>query len=340
MIDVAIIGAGGFTGKELLTLLATHPSIRPVHITSNQHAGKPIGEIFPSLDGKLNLTFQQHEAPLPERIPVFLAVPNDTSLALVPKLFEQGHPVVDLSGAYRLHNRGEFETHYGLTHTSFQLMEHTVYGLPELFREKVRTARLVANPGCFPTGAILPIALLGETRDRIASISVDAKSGVSGAGGRTEDAGFSFNSVYENFRAYKVLKHQHAPEIVEYATGDDRSPLPIVFIPHLLPLFRGILSTIVIRWNGEAPTDLKERFRDIAESEPFIRFRNEPEEIHLSSVQHTNFIDISLRTESDVTVIVSAIDNLIKGAAGQAIQNMNLMLGLEETAGLIEISRN
>ncbi len=332
---VAILGAGGLTGRELLTLLARHPHLEPVHITSNQHAGTSLGEVFPTLEGSFDLVFRTHDHPLPPGVPLFLAVPNQTSLELVPSLLQAGHRVVDLSGAYRLHNQEVFEQFYQLKHTSFELMEEAVFGMPELFRSRLPEARLVSNPGCYATASILPLHILGEHRKSLAFLSIDAKSGVSGAGGRTEDAGFSFNSVHENFRAYKILKHQHQPEIEEYGLGELGSTLPLVFTPHLLPLYRGILTTIVLLWKGEAPANLKESLRQALKKEPFLRFREEPEEVEIAKVAGTNYVDVALRSQGNTTVLVSALDNLGKGAAGQAIQNLKLMLGYPETTGLL-----
>lgn len=337
MQEVAILGAGGLTGRELLAWLAHHPQLRAGVITSDKHAGRRVDECFPELQGACDLVFQTHDAALPPGAPCLLAVPNESALRLVPELAARGHRVVDLSGAFRLHDRALFEKFYKLEHNAFQMMDQIVFGLPELFRDRVRGAKLVANPGCFPTGAIAPLYFLGDLRARIASIVIDAKSGVSGAGGRVEDAGFSFNSVHENFRAYKILSHQHQPEIEEYAAhGLTGALAPLVFTPHLLPLYRGILSTLVLFWDGPAPAaEAEERLRAAGEREPFVRFRAAPEEVELAKVQHTNFLDIGVRSAGRATVIVTAIDNLVKGAAGQALQNLNLMLGLPETLGLL-----
>lgn len=336
-LKAGIIGAAGLTGRELLEILSEHPSLEISHITSDRHAGQHVSEVFPALEGKMDLTFKRHEDPIERNLPLFLAVPNETSLAVVPELLEKGHRVVDLSGAFRLNDQDAFEKYYKLKHTAFSLMKESVFGMPELFRENIKKARLVANPGCYPTSVILPLSLLAGYFDQIAAISADSKSGVSGAGGRTEDAGFSFNSVYENFRAYKILRHQHEPEIREYALGKNHAAnIPFVFTPHLLPVFRGILSTITIFWKENAPIDLTQKAGSAAVKEPFLRFLKEPEDVQLSRVQKTNFADISLRSEKNTTVMVSAIDNLVKGAAGQAVQNMNLMLGLTETDGLLK----
>jgi N-acetyl-gamma-glutamyl-phosphate reductase len=360
--DVSILGAGGFTGRELLKILAQHPHMRPAHITSDKYAGKPISEVFPDLadlyKGSSDIMFSKNDAEIPAKSPVFLAVPNDTSLKLVPSLLSKGHKTVDLSGSYRLHNKSVFEKYYKLNHDSWNIMKHAVYGLPEIFRADHAHTDLISNPGCYTTSAILPLYFLGEERKKIQAVSVASGSGVSGAGGRVEDGGFSFQSVHENYRAYKILSHQHQPEIEEYGfyginskypapadlfsdsdeKGEDlwngHPPVPFNFTPHLLPLYRGILTTTTVFWK-EPPADLTQRFRGIADTEPFIRFYNTPEEVELSKVQNTNFLDIGLRTEGLITVMVSALDNLRKGAAGQAVQNMNLLLGFPETSGLL-----
>lgn len=335
---VAIIGAAGLTGKELLLWFGRHPEVVPVHITSDQNAGQTLREVFPALDGLpfADLEFKKHSDPLPSEALVFLAVPNDTSLALVPQLRGAGHSIVDLSGSFRLSDTARFKRYYGLDHDAPAELKERVFGIPEIFRERIRSAQFVSNPGCYATGAIVPLHLLGELRAEIDFVSVDAKSGVSGAGGRVEGAGFAFTGVNENFRAYKVQKHQHQPEIEEFSFfGMETPPPDLVFVPHLLPVYRGILSTITIRWKDRAPADLAERFRAVCADEPFLRFYDQPEAVELLKVQNTNFLDFGLCSEGRTTVIVSALDNLLKGAAGQAIQNMNLLLGLPETTGLI-----
>ena len=336
-IDLVVLGAGGYTGQELIRLLHKHPALNPVHITSEQYAGKELSAVFPKL-GPSKLTFKKHTEALPKALPVFLAAPNEISLKRVPELIERDHPLVDLSGAFRLHDQQKWEEAYGMEHSAFELVESTmVYGLPELFRDKIKKAKALANPGCYPVSAILPLAALGELRKELLSISIQACSGISGAGGRVEGGGFSFAHVYENFRAYKILKHQHEPEIEEYASSGLGTPLscPLTFTPHLLPVYRGILSTIVLHWKGKAPSSLADIFRTLAQKETFFRFYEEPEEVELSKVQATNYLDLGLSSRNSITVINSALDNLVKGAAGQAIQNMNLMLGLEESAGLL-----
>ncbi|TGK13810.1 N-acetyl-gamma-glutamyl-phosphate reductase [Leptospira fletcheri] len=338
MSEISIIGAGGFTGKELLGLLSRHPKYKVVHLTSDKLSGKKLSEVFPDLPFPEDLTFQKHEDPVPKGSLVVLAIPNDASLQLAPKFLNAGHKLIDLSGVYRLHDKQAFESTYKLSHTSFELMNRVVFGIPEIFREKIKGADFVSNPGCYSTSVILAVYLLGELRHKIRPrIVADCKSGVSGAGGRVEDGGFSFTGVHENFRAYKILAHQHEPEIQEYAFSGSGLPFPeILFVPHLLPLYRGILSTVYLEMeDSSSTTDLLSVMKKNAKEEPFLRIRETPEEIDLLKIAHTNFLDVSLRKRGTNITIVSALDNLVKGAAGQALQNINLMLGEKETLGLL-----
>ena len=314
----AVLGAGGLSGRELLRLLRNHPKLEVCHITSDRYAGKSLGEIFQEQGRKSKLTFQKHNSPLPSDSVVFLAGPDEFAREKVPSLVEQGIYFVDLSAAFRF-SEGKI-----------------TYGLPEIFREDIRLSKGIANPGCYPTSIILPLFSLGEWRKNISFISINSASGISGAGGRKEDNGFLYQNVYENFRSYRVLCHQHEPEIQKYAShGMGRQPpYQLVFIPHLLPINRGILTTTVIYWKGSPPQGLEDHFRKLAEIEEFIRFYDSPEEIEIQNVQRTNEIHLSIRTRESISVIVSALDNLVKGAAGQAIQNMNLMLGFPEAMGI------
>lgn len=334
---VSIIGAGGLTGRELIGLLANHPDIEIVHVTSNKTAGKKISEVFPNLRFKKDLVFKTHEEEIPKDSLVVLAVPNEVSLEMTPILLNRGQKVIDLSGAYRLHNKELFEKFYSLKHESFELMEKVVFGIPEMFRDKIKGSQFVSNPGCYATSGLVPLYMLGELRESIhGAIVIDSKSGVSGAGGRTEDIGFTFTNTYENFRAYKILTHQHTPEIEEYGGYAMKKKLPkIIFTPHLLPVYRGILSTFVIQFDKNIDAeDVNKQFSKFS-SEPFIRIYKKPEEIELKNIQNANFLDLSFRVEGNILVIVSALDNLVKGAAGQALQNINLMFGLDERKGLI-----
>ncbi|TQE80815.1 N-acetyl-gamma-glutamyl-phosphate reductase [Leptospira noguchii] len=337
MAEISILGAGGLTGKELLSLLSHQKEHEVVHITSDKLSGKTISEVFPEIPFPKNLIFKKHEDIVPQKSLVVLAVPNEVSVESAPKFLDAGHKVIDLSGVYRLHNQEILEKYYKLKHTHFDYIDRVVFGLPEIFRDRLKNADFVSNPGCFSTSVILPIFLLGELRKNLRPrIIVDSKSGVSGAGGRTEDSGYSYTSVYENFRAYKILSHQHEPEIKEYVYSKSGLHEPeVIFTPHLLPVYRGILSTIVLEFDSEPEQDPIAILENSSLNEPFIRILKTPEEIELKKVQHTNFLDISLRKRGNTLVVVSALDNLIKGAAGQALQNINLMTGAKETLGLL-----
>lgn len=341
MIQAAIIGAAGLSGLELIRLLNRHPQVSLSTLTSAKYAGQKVGETFPEL-GDLGHTFVPHEAPLNGCDVAFLAVPNKASLELVPRLLADGHRVIDLSGVFRLRDTKVFKARYGLEQTAPEALAEAVFGLPEAYREVVRGARLVANPGCYPTGALLgllPLAdLLGELT---APPIIDAKSGVSGAGGRVEDDATNFMEVNENFKAYKVFNHQHTPEIAQVLADctpfDEARQGEVIFTPHLLPLSRGILSTIVLRF-GEpvAPEEVRRRFTEFATREPFVTVLPEGRGAELKMVQFRNDCVISLHHDATARnwVVVTAIDNLVKGAAGQAVQNMNLLFGFEESTAL------
>ncbi len=337
--EVSIIGAGGLTGKELLKILSQHKYVKPVHMTSNQYAGKKIKEVFPDLElsNIAELKFYKHEDPVPEKIPVILATPNKESMEFVFKFYKENRIVIDLSGSYRLNNTDTFKKFYGIEHTYPELLNHRVYGLPEIFREDIKKSKLIANPGCYPTSILIPLFFFKNYLKDALAIIIDSKSGVSGAGGRVEDAGYSFLNVYENFKAYKILKHQHEPEIFEYLNHFINYNNYFSFTPHLLPMNRGILSTICILWKNEPLFTDEEIYNSIAEEiqkEPFVRLYKNPEDIELRKVQNTNYCDFSFRTKNKITLIISAIDNLVKGASGQAIQNLNLVLGYKEEEGL------
>lgn len=350
-----IIGAAGLTGRELLQLLQNHASVKVCGITSEKHKGQPLEAVFRKLDTAIykGLEFQSHDEIISSLISkpadqeesiIFLATPNDTSLELAKKCTGAGYRVIDFSGAYRIRDLSEFEEYYKLKHSYPDLNKEAVYGIPELFRNAIRSAKLIANPGCYPTGSILPLSYFWKIKNKLQlpgplAVSIDAKSGVSGAGGRVEGAGFAFQNVYENFRAYKVLAHQHSPEIRQYALDDfEQSSLPFAFTPHLLPLYRGILSTITIPLAGPCSTSAEtiiNALREEAGNEPFVRIYESPNDIELKNVQSTNYCDFSVAARNNMVIIVSAIDNLQKGAAGQAVQNMNIMAGFPETESLI-----
>jgi len=342
MVHIGIIGAAGLSGLELLYWLERHENACVELVTSSRYEYERVNDVFPELN-TCSQIFQPNDTDVSGCDIVFLAVPNQASLKSVPKLLEQGVRVIDLSGAFRLRDKKVFSKFYRLSHTAPELLEEAVFGLPEYFNEKISTARLVANPGCYATGALLSILPLGELLGELDHAPIiDAKSGVSGAGGRVEDETTNYVSVNENFKAYKVFSHQHQPEIQQYL--QDMSPYhehvagEVIFTPHLLPVDRGILSTIYLHFcRPIASEEIQERFSKFAEGQEFVHFLEEGGLPDLKMTVRSNRCMIGAKTDQSGQnwIIVSSIDNLIKGASGQAIQNMNLMFGLDEKAGLI-----
>jgi N-acetyl-gamma-glutamyl-phosphate reductase len=341
-IHAAIIGAAGLSGLELIRILTRHGRVQLTAVTSGKHKGRAVGEAFPELR-RVALTFSDHDAALDGTDVAFLAIPNKASLEIAPRLVERGIRVIDLSGVFRLADVEVFRRYYGLAHTAPALLAEAVFGLPEAFRERIRGARLIANPGCYPTGALLGLLPLGELLGTLAAPPViDAKSGVSGAGGRVEDDSTNFMEVNENFKAYKLFSHQHTPEIEQYLAQcspyDPTAQGAVVFTPHLLPISRGILSTIYLRFAEPVPpAELRRRFERFAAAEPFVTLLPEGGAAELKMANHTNDCVVSLHGDGTGRnwIVLTALDNLLKGAAGQAVQNMNLMFGCEETAGLV-----
>jgi N-acetyl-gamma-glutamyl-phosphate reductase len=342
MIQAAIIGGAGLSGLELIRILHHHPQVRLSTVTSGKYKGQSVGGAFPEL-GRIPLVFAGHDAPLEGCDVAFLAVPNKASLEQAPRLLARGLRVIDLSGVFRLHDLPVFEQAYGLKHTAPEALGEAVFGLPEAFRMDIPRARMIANPGCYPTGALLGLLPLGELAGVLSGPPIiDAKSGVSGAGGRVEDESTNFMEVNENFKAYKVFSHQHTPEIEEYLARltpykPDKQG-PVIFTPHLLPISRGILSTIYLRFAQPVPPEeLRRRYECFAEDEPFVTLLPAGRGAELKMANNTNACVVSLHPDATGQnwVVLTAIDNLLKGAAGQAVQNLNLMFGFEETAGLV-----
>ena len=336
LIPVAVVGASGYTGAEAVGLLLRHPHASIAGLFGSGHGEKEesFDRLHPRFRGICGISVRPAD---PEAIAgsgaevAFLATPHEASLELVPNLLEAGLCVVDLSGAFRLKDASLYPRHYGFEHPRPDLLAEAVYGLPELDGAAIPSARLVANPGCYPTSVALPLAPLSAARlvDSEAGVIADSISGVSGAG-RAPSAATHFCEV--SAKAYGVLAHRHAPEI-EQAAG-----LPVAFVPHLAPFDRGILSTIHFRAAaGVTEADLRSALEQAYEGRPFVRLLPKGEFPSIGAVEGTNFCDIGLAFEPETrrVVVVSAIDNLLKGAAGQAVQNMNLLLGWPETEGLL-----
>ncbi|MBU5638322.1 N-acetyl-gamma-glutamyl-phosphate reductase [Geomonas sp. Red69] len=339
MIKVAIVGASGYTGVELIRILHAHPEVAVTCVTSEQSAGRPVSDVFPTLRGRCDLVLQNLEpVGIAEQVDVvFTALPHKAAMAVVPTFLKMGKDVVDLSADYRLHDADVYGKWYE-KHLTPELLSQAVYGIPELRRDRIREANLIANPGCYPTSVILGLAplLKGKVIDP-KSIIVDAKSGTSGAG-RSAKVDNLYCEVNEGFKAYGVGGvHRHIPEIEQELSLLAGNPLTISFTPHLVPMDRGILSTIYSVPTGKvAAAELITLYETFYEGEPFVRVLPEGVLPSTAHVRGSNFCDIGVVVDDRAgrIIVVSAIDNLVKGASGQAVQNMNLMCGLPETLGL------
>jgi len=332
---IGIIGGSGYTGVELLRLLSVRDDVEIVFISSRAQAGNPVCELFPSLRGHVNLCFSDPDDVVNSPCDlVFFATPNGTAMDQAPALLEKGVKVVDLSADYRLKDVAEWEKWYGMTHTSAHLVDEAVYGLPEMFREQIRHARLVANPGCYPTAVqlgFLPLLEAGivDTQTLVA----DAKSGITGAG-RSAAVPNLLAEAGDSFKAYAVSGHRHLPEIEQGLNRLANGSVNLTFTPHLLPVIRGIHATLYARLTKEV--DLQALFEERYENEPFVDVLPAGSHPETRSVRGTNMCRLAVHQPQNrgTAVVLAVEDNLVKGAAGQAIQNMNLMLGFPETRGL------
>ena len=335
-IKAGIVGGTGYTGVELLRLLAPHPAVELTVITSRGERGIRVSELFPNLRGRVDLVFvEPDDAVLKACDVVFFATPNGTAMNSAPALLEAGVKIIDLAADFRLRRVEDWEQWYGMPHACPEWLVEAVYGLPEANRDAIRAARLVANPGCYPTAVqlgFLPLLEAGVI-DR-SSLIADAKSGVSGAG-RKAEVGTLLAEAGDNFKAYNVPAHRHLPEIRQGLTAVAGGPVDLVFVPHLTPMIRGIHATLYATLT-EPDADLQGLFEQRYASEPFVDVLPPKSHPETRGVRGANQCRLAVhRPQQGKTVVVlSVIDNLVKGAAGQAVQNMNLLFGLPETAGL------
>jgi len=335
---VAVIGATGYTGLELLRLLLHHPEVEVTALTSQKYAGLPIDQVFPSLMKSLPLRCEElHVDQLSKKADfIFTAVPHKTAMEIVPLFYQRGKRVVDLSADFRFKDADLYEKWYQ-KHTAKDLIAKSVYGLPELHREEIREAKIVGNPGCYPTGALLGlIPLIRKELIHLSEIVIDSKSGVSGAG-RDVVLESLFCEVNEGVKAYKVFSHRHTPEIEQELSWLARREVRVTFVPHLIPMDRGILTTIYLKLIKKLNLkEVLETFQEAYQKEPFIRIHPKGRLPNTKEVRGSNHCDIGIAVNEagGRVVVVTAIDNLVKGASGEAIQNMNIMLGYPETLGL------
>ncbi|HDQ04421.1 MAG TPA: N-acetyl-gamma-glutamyl-phosphate reductase [Deltaproteobacteria bacterium] len=337
----AIYGASGYTGHELVRILLGHPEVELTAVTSRRFADMPLADVFPSLQGLTSLTYQ---CATPQEIAaqcdiVFLALPHGASMDIAPFFIQAGKKVIDLSADYRLRDIKMYEAWYG-KHKSIDVLSQAVYGLPEIYRVEIQKAQLVANPGCYPTSVILALApALKNKLLETSSIIINSASGVSGAG-REPQISSLFCETAGSFKAYKVGKHRHTPEIEQELSSLSGEKISITFVPHLLPVKRGILSTIYADFKkGVSAAKLNELYSTFYAGENFVRISAPGNYPNISSVCGSNYCDIGTGVDerTNRVIIIAAIDNLIKGAAGQAVQNMNIIFGLPQHTGLLNI---
>ena len=335
MIKVGVVGGTGYTGVELLRLLAQHPEVELLTITSRGEAGTPVADLFPSLRGQVSLAFADPaHAPLKQCDLVFFATPNGIAMQQAAELLEAGVRVIDLAADFRIKDIAVWEKWYGMKHASPNLVAEAVYGLPEVYREQIRTARLVANPGCYPTATqlgFLPLVEAGCVE--LEHLIADVKSGVSGAG-RKAEVSTLFAEAGDNFKAYGVAGHRHLPEVRQGLSRAAGRDVGLTFVPHLTPLIRGIHATLYARITKEM--DFQALYEKRYANEYFVDVLPPGSHPETRSVRAANFCRIAVHRPqgSDTLVILSVIDNLVKGAAGQAVQNMNLMFACAEQLGL------
>ncbi len=341
MIRAGVIGATGYAGAELVRLISGHPDIELTIVTSRQYTGKPFAEIYPSMTGVIDLICENISLDrLCDNADVLLiALPHKIPMEIVPELLMRGKKVIDLSADFRFNDVSLYEDHYQV-HSAPDLLKQSVYGLSEVYADRIANADIVGNPGCYPTSVLLPlIPLIKDRLIETDQIIADSKSGVSGAG-RSLSLTSHYCEVNGSFKAYKIATHRHNPEMDEILSIEAGKPVNTTFVPHLVPMTRGMLSTIYTRPSaGVGIKEIRDCLYSYYADNIFIRLCNEerfPDTMH---VKGTNFCDIGFRVDNEnkCLILVSAIDNLVKGAAGQAVQNMNILLGLDETRGLLNI---
>jgi N-acetyl-gamma-glutamyl-phosphate reductase len=337
MKNISIIGGSGYSGAELLRLLAKRDDIAVKQVIAHTYAGTVISDLYPDLYGRMDSVFEPIDALSNDGVDlIFLAVPSGEAMDIIPKYIGESVRVIDLGGDLRLSSPEAYERYYGKPHSNPGLLDESVYGLPEIYRNDIAAARLIANPGCYPTSVILPLyPLLREGVIGSSGIVINSLSGTSGAG-RKAVLDLSFSEVNENVRAYRITDHQHIPEMRTVLDNASGRRVSFSFVPHLLPLTRGIYTTI--HAPAEESVDerkLNEIYSDYYGSEPFVRLV--PRIPRIKDVAGTNYCDIhcTVQRETGQVILLSVIDNILKGAAGQAVQNMNIMFSLPETRGLL-----
>lgn len=339
MIKVSILGATGYAGIELTRLLMQHPEVAIRHIVSHSFKNQLLSDIYPNFKGVTDLICEEIniEAVIQDSDVIFTALPHGTSIEVIPSLYASGKRIIDLSGDFRYESASVYEKWYGTTHTNPDLLSKSIYGLPELHRSEIESSYLVGNPGCYATSSILAIApLIHNKWIDLKHIIIDAKSGATGAG-RNPSVGLLFTEVDENIKAYNVAKHRHTSEIEQELGRLAIENILLSFTPHLLPVKRGILCTTYCDLIGNySYSDIQDAYKEFYEGKPFVSIYKEGALPEIKNTNGSNYCHIGFVLDERLNrvIVVSTIDNLIKGAGGQAIQNMNIMFDLEETTGL------
>jgi N-acetyl-gamma-glutamyl-phosphate reductase len=341
MIRVAVVGATGYAGAELVRLLSGHPHITLTVVTSRSYAGKAFDHIYPAMTGVVNLGCEEYDI---DRVSenadvIFTALPHKLPMEIVPGLVEKGKKVIDLSADFRFQDAGRYEAHYQ-PHTAKGLLSRTVYGLSEVYADDIREATLVGNPGCYPTSVLLPLVpLVMRGLIELNTLIADSKSGVSGAG-RSPSLTTLYCAVSESFKAYKVAVHRHNPEMEDVLSRQAGRDVTITFVPHLVPMSRGMeTTTYATPAAGVGLEDIRTCLSEFYAGRRFVRLCADGRPPDTLNVRGTNFCDIGLALDKRCNrlILMSTIDNLVKGAAGQAVQNMNIMLGIDESTGLMPV---
>ena len=337
MMKVSVVGATGYTGEELVDVVASHPEVELTSLSALVEKEADFSELYPRFKNKVSLVCKNldiKEVNSKSDL-VFLALPHTVSMKIAPEFLKEGKKVIDLSADYRL-PADEYEQWYGTAHTDMENIAKAVYGLPELNREKIKKADFIANPGCYPTSVILGLLpIIKQVAGAELDVIVDSKSGATGAG-RKASIPLSFGEVDENLKCYKANAHQHIPEMEHMLTQAADEQVKINFTPHLLSIRRGILSTIYMSAKDLPGVDeVQDMFVEHYKDEPFVRVRKLGEFPQIQDVVNTSFCDIGITSSRGLLVIVTVIDNLLKGASGQAVQNMNIMCGFDEKTGLV-----
>ena len=337
-IKAGIIGATGYAGAELVRILLTHPEAEIAAISSVSFEGKKLSEVYPSYKTLCDMECSNQDEVVEKSDVVFAALPHGLSQELAAQCDKAGKAFIDLGADFRLESEDEYKEWYGCEFLDYDLHKRSVYGLPELFRENIKGKRIIANPGCYTTGT--PLALAPAVKAGLVStegIIVDSKSGVTGAG-RKPNQGNHYPELNEGFHAYKVANHRHTPEIEQTLSKLSGKKVTITFVPHLLPVNRGIISTCYARINeGVTFEQIREEYEKFYADEFFVRLLPDGSNADIHNIKYSNFCDISLHFDkrTNTLIAISAIDNMVKGAAGQAIQNMNIIFGLDEKTGLV-----